>query len=461
MATKLPNEILVEIISLAANIGPFRDNIAPCRGQLFTLMLVCHQWRIVAESLLYHKLVVGKELYEYLIEEHRDIHGSGKSDRCLIRSLKENPELGRHTRILEIHPRENDAAQLARQIDLVRQCSGTNEPILRLHRVLKPLPLLEEIPKLSLRKVTLSSVGAGISANAIFEFFDSPTLERMNILRLGYNIHGNWEPYAEWNQGVPSAQDLDHLLPPHRWRTSSLKILSLQHSIAHPHVIGRLLLWPALLEEFRFTYIDQTEFQDDYSLTEIEGFLHLHRDSLKRIQLGNLPEYGIPDFSLFSHLEQLWLFLYDLMKENTSSACRKLAAPNLRRLVIDCSHENHYPDGDCDFGPHHLKWLKEFLSDLGSSDPSHNLKTVHVYFKPLCRWNTEGPFRRWPGELLQEAAETASSYGISLTYSKPIMRKDEWYFRVGIIPDNRKKRMMTSAECFFGFEYSMGLTQWE
>ncbi|KAI9038416.1 uncharacterized protein KD926_010834 [Aspergillus affinis] len=191
-------------------------------------------------------------------------------------------------------------------------------------RLVRQMPLTE-VKLLSVPRV-----------ETVFEFYDIPTLTRLNVeKRLNPD-----------DRSFPPARDLEHVLPPSRERTSTITYLRIWWPDAPLYITEKLLLWPANLETVRLHWLPKDSQNSEYNFQTLWEKLLLHAATLKVLEIGALPlrKNDIPNFSGFSNLEKITMYTGDLMCLDPKTAVRMLAAPQLEHLVLNCLKDFAWAD---------------------------------------------------------------------------------------------------------------------
>lgn len=411
----LPEELLFEIFSyIPPKIDP-RDREED-EGP-FPLTLVCRSWRRVYEPMLFGSIYMDRSVDRRI--------------RKLLKILKNRPDLHSHPRTIHLRLSYSNASEatytaVAEVVELCRVIRAIflgadfntwSEPLLR---SMMSLPTLEHLHLFD-----------GPSVHLIREFLALPTLKHMEAYRYGIGENST-DPGSPWLTGpIPiTQQDLDKLISPDRYYTSSVTSLGLSDPCTTGHVSKYILQIPARLEELSITWLTHSLCRSSYTPYNIDQLLSIHRLSLKRITLGILPggKSSMPDFSSFPCLEELSMSAYNVIGSQTPpEALKNLAAPSLHYLKLDFSTEDQLSEWPDDFGPDQLSWMTEFALLKISHYPASKLHRVILCFNP-----DEDPYycystaRLWPWEHLEQATKAVAQYGLVLQYGPPRWTKEEW-----------------------------------
>ena len=390
---RIPPEVLIEILKYASHE----------HKRISDLMVVCRRWHQIVEPLAYRQLAIQPDVTEQI---------------QYIRRLVDRLEYCAH---LNQYPREvylellRGPVILHLGIRLVQCCRKVE--VLSFHGLLEagPSPLLEAIASLPLRKLSLSGVKGYPSVNFIIQLCAKSTLQTLKVKGYGWSRHGYPSiGQPEDDSPIPFPDVLEKLLPPSQHGTSRLKTLDLSDPHTTPDVSSCLLTLPSALQQLTFRFPTYLKYAIHYTPDVVQRMIHPQSKSLKEIGLGSIPSRtpgraaGIPDFSIFPELENLGISAYDVFSEAPVDASRKLAAPKLCQLILDCSV--HKAEG---FGKVQLKWMEDFLVFF----PRTTLKEIRLLF------GIGG--REWPGDCVLEAKKAAAAHGISLAYSTRTRRTIE------------------------------------
>ncbi|KAF4221733.1 hypothetical protein CNMCM5878_008183 [Aspergillus fumigatiaffinis] len=372
----LPNELLLLIFSLLeAEQTPHEIKLA----QWSPLTRVCRRWRDIAETLLYRTLLLkdrNPRIVKWWATDKQRLSR-------LLSTLQKRPHLRYYTQSLQVTIDDDvysedilhimdllpSIRQLTIQLDLVKSSY---------------LPLLQSVARLKLEELEFVGYGASPSLNLLFTILSQmPTLRRLSTYRWGWCRDGSIYTSCTYDDSASiTADELSQLLPLNKQGRSALTSLDLQNPKTSIEVTECLLRLPARLQEISLLSLCYGAYESQYDANSIQQLLSIHKDWLQKITLGPIPPQGevIPDFSDFPRLNDLHVALYNSSsneRETPYVIYKKIAAPSLRRLVIDLGHECQPND----------QWIAEFLALVRLArkecPPQTCLQWVDVKF---CRW---------------------------------------------------------------------------
>jgi hypothetical protein len=363
-------------------------------------------------------------------------------------NLEDRPDLRGHVKAIHIQlssPNQNTCNNIAR---IVTHCKATRRFMLHTDLTDRSLPLLDAIKNLPrLGFLSLSGYSSGPSIHMVLERCDLPCLESLELSR--YGIGKGTDPSAPWPEDIRATQrDLEQLLPSNRYHTSSVTSMVLSDPSTPPIVSEHILRWPRRLERLSITFLTHSSYASQYTLTNVERLLGIHRHSLKYIKIGIIPgaHEGMPDFSSFQCLEELHLSTYELLAEAPSNALRKLAGPYLRHLSMTFSPEDQHSESNNEFAIEQVRWMSDFATLKRSDHPTSRLEKIHIDFipdhNPLYLSDFEDV--TWPWDYLDEAGQKLAQHGLALTYSKPRWPKEEWE---ELVEAGKAAKAGCNAEC--------------
>lgn len=383
------------------------------------MTLVCKRWRRIYGPFLCRRIDLGYNGWE-----------NCKRVWQLLKNLDDRPDIRWYVQTIDLqahNPNQSTCKNLAR---VVAHCKATRR--IKLHTGLKnrSWPLLNAMKDLPhLESLRLSGHSSGPSIRMIFELFDLPSLKSLELSR--YGVGKDADPGTPWPSDIAvTRHDLDQLLPPSRYHTSSVASLVLSNPSTPLLVSEHLLHWPARLEQLSITHLTHSKYAAQYNLNNIERLLGMHRQSLRYIKIGITPDknHGMPNFSSFPYLEELYLSTYQILLDTPSSALRKLAAPSLRHLTMTFNAEDEHPESYKAFAKALVRWMADFASLKRSDYPNSRLKTIFIGFQPGDNplWFTNFEDVTWPWDYLDQAVQILAQHGLALTYSEPRWEKQEW-----------------------------------
>ncbi|OAF98833.1 uncharacterized protein CC84DRAFT_426627 [Paraphaeosphaeria sporulosa] len=173
--------------------------------------------------------------------------------------------------------------------------------------------------------------------------------------------------------------------------------------------------WPFGLESLTvyeiYWYPNRGYFHDFRSI------LYRHRETLRFLHIGNVPEAGPLDLSEFTSLESLHLFSRTMShKWEPEELCNKiLAAPRLRNLVWDF-HQWDEQIGHCtaweDFGPAEVEWLQR-VAEL-AKQRNASLREIQIAFRLGECFELDPTKERSPWDWMEDARVGLERFNISL-----------------------------------------------
>lgn len=350
--------------------------------------------------------------------------------RQLLQNLQERPELGRHIEAISIqasNPNQNTCINIAR---IVAHCNTARSISIHMSLTDLSFPLLDAVARLPcLEILSLSGYTGGPSVYTVLNYFELPSLNSLKLFR--YGIGRGTDPGAPCPKDVPAtANDLDQLLPSSRYHTSHVTSLVLSDPSTPPRVSELILRWPQRLEKLCIRSLIHSSYAGEYTLSCMERLLGMHRQSLKSITIGIIPgtRVGMPDFSSFERLEELYMSTHELLSETPSNAQIKLAAPCLRHLSMSFSTEDQHSESHGAFAVEQVRWMADFAKLKTRHHPDSQLKTMYIGFNPddspLLWYNFEDV--TWPWDYLDEAVQILAQHGVAMTYSESSWPKQEW-----------------------------------
>ncbi|ODM19680.1 hypothetical protein SI65_04665 [Aspergillus cristatus] len=390
------------------------------------LMLVCRSWKAVAEMSMHSRLVYKNHLRDF------------KAMRQAVEQMRNKPHLERYIRILDMSVDTSLDAEVCRwMVNRVASNSGPVHTVIY-QSMLEPsdTEIFTKIATFPLTHLSLRTAPDGIELQLLFDLFDLPTLRYLQVDSPAWNNKVDLKMYWElWRRfprhhmypydSTDNTLHLEKVLPHNRRRKASIDSLTLSVPAADPVVAELLFLWPASLQSITVTQMMRSPYSSAYTSVVIQGFLEIHRESLRTIELPALPDEGLPDFSAFASLQRLKVHASSVVKRTPYEAWSKLAAPSLNSLTIDFSGTM--------FLERESGWIKQLAFTIKSVTPM--CKPCNIFLEFCHGRITEELKRRsfpmstfeigdnpiWPWLLghLKETRSVVASYGIHLTYSKP------------------------------------------
>ena len=360
---KLPNETLSYIFEYCQPFeGPYRMINSWVR-----FMRVCRRWHDVAERVLYTQMTLR----------------IGGSLNAFANIVIEEPEIGSLVQSVEIWDFcwSSYGKQLTRNV--LRSLKSVRSLTIPIGFSLSDksfFRLLREMPLTEAKIMEFSRV------DTIFEFYDIPTLKRLDLEKRFEAADFN---DRDGGKSFSSVKSLDRVLPPSKQRTSTITNLRVWWPYVPLYVTERLLLWPANLEIAKLLWLPRGSLTSEYNFRSFWKILSSHAATLKSLEIGALPlaDHDIPSFSYFSRLEKLNMYAGDLMGMDPEMAVRVLAAPKLERLILKCLKDFAWaPNALLCLEEHHYRWLKRFLCVIKSSGSIPELRIMQIDNVSLSPW---------------------------------------------------------------------------
>lgn len=392
----------------------------PASTDFHQLTLVCKSWKEVAETIIYSDISFPNKGYRLLLDnaQHRWRYPN---------SLK-----------MVFFPESDQDSYICLLEEARNQGSPIRRAALESGRFLDNQELFGRLSEFPLSCLDLSGLHCGISLSDVLTYFDLPTLRDLRLGRLTWSKTVNsalehilydspWERFDVTLEREPNHPVSQHcqekVFPRSRHRRGNLQKLSLVAPAVGPDVVNLLFSWPARLREVIFSCFFDSICGEDYTSLAIEKLLDIHRSSLEKIEIPALPENGLPNFSLFCELHHLHIHASSLFCKSPYDAWARLQTPRLRHLTITLASEEESASSD-DFGHAEAEWLKALLLMIQSApSPQNSLSEISLNF---AHDNASPPSKgMWLAELwdtanVDEVAAMAASFGISLTYNKPL-----------------------------------------
>jgi hypothetical protein len=178
--------------------------------------------------------------------------------------------------------------------------------------------------------------------------------------------------------------------------------------------MSSLIAWPASLTHFDFEY--QGLYTPTFNYDMIEGWLLVHRDTLKDVRIGSVScqkKNRVFNAALFPNLEFLKLSQQDIldsMSAGFSVEHLNLLGPKLKTIAW-CW---------CQCGETEASWLRKFVDAAITHKAA--LKKVDIEFESYD-WDC----KIYPWDLMDAIRDQAMiPYGLELVYNEPTMPKHLW-----------------------------------
>lgn len=403
-----PEEILEQILYLVWGSG----------HSALHLVKVCRRWHILAEPLLFRRLVF---LFNSLptTRQTRKADRTKAKNQALLARLRAQPRLWRCIRWLRLTTRfelsEEDiesATEILKNVSVLR---------LELHGNV-PEPLRSNIPVLTpVKEMVLSGRWLSLILDPLLRGCANYSLKFLKMHCAVYDYR-NPENYACPKPILPKPTGhvhLDHLeLDGEGW--------------THEHV-ERILPWCLGLKSLTIRTKKVYRYSDcGVNRVKEPGLLNLFKNTLENLELTNMPQgdetdplSGVTDLSDFKYLRRLKLHKQALFSIRPGEA-RKRIPVDLDSLSINMAYESHEGGhGYQDLSSSEKEWLLEFVQ-LGK-DASGLTHIEIVYHWPddviqdwlkLPNWARIDP-TAWPSMNVNTAADEFRKLGVDITWPGP------------------------------------------
>ncbi len=405
--TRLPTELLTDILSLAAAF----NSTSP-------IPQVCKHWHRAYEPVLYHTLQLGNDDREARLQSHR-----------LRQALIQKPRLGGYVRMLDVvlyNPREGTCRLV---VDVMKMCPGVRALALSstkstiLQTICEAGARLHRLEELSMGVRSIER--GGLPLQMVLANFKHRPLRVLHLSR--YGLGEEHTPYVEWPTPRSVAQkgldELSQLVP--RQGTTHMTTMTLYDPYAPPAAAEILLRWPKALVHLSITGIFHGHHGGNYTVEALQRMLDIHRPSLQTVRIGNysgeLP--GIPDFRSFPKLHQLWLSMYNFLSEDSFIAALKLTTPRLAHLHTSFDTEDQHRASHSAFGSAEAEWMERFIAGKTPKGTLSNLQSMEIEYRPDSPYIEHIP---WPWTHLQECQKSLRQSVFNLINS-PSWTREEWF----------------------------------
>ncbi|KAK7180515.1 hypothetical protein PSPO01_13394 [Paraphaeosphaeria sporulosa] len=408
---RLPEELVLKILTNTVDIGYQRAQRPPS-GKMYSVPLslcaVCRAFRRLAYPLLFY--------YMGIKLSGEDI-SSGEAHDKLYRKLRTDGSIAEHCRELDISfrwewPEGVDATTVGfphfPNVNRLRVGGNFNNTFgtdgLGSRKSLWAfvqhiLQHTSRVKELSIRnRWPCAEAVIGLPGALLFAIKHVPTLRSLRL-------------YGIAKVGPDSA----FVLPEELEGVATFTTLSITHCNAGPSALAELMKWPFGLESLTvyeiYWYPNRGYFHDFRSI------LYRHRETLRFLHIGNVPEAGPLDLSEFTSLESLHLFSRTMShKWEPEELCNKiLAAPRLRNLVWDF-HQWDEQIGHCtaweDFGPAEVEWLQR-VAEL-AKQRNASLREIQIAFRLGECFELDPTKERSPWDWMEDARVGLERFNISL-----------------------------------------------
>lgn len=432
--TMLPDEILAKIFAyLPPEINLFHE---PTYEQCPPIPLICKHWECIYDATLYRRI-------SFVDHPEWQKHHTSR----VVKTLQEQAALCKHVRDISIqkwHPSKATCRAIAATI---ASCHAIRTVSLHLGWSTNVRPIIQALKMLPrLKNLRLSGYDSGPSLRMILENFNQPTLKNVRLSR--YGLGRGDEARGSWLPTEPSSQDdVDKLSCLASSHPSTMMSLELNRPSASPPCTKILLTWPSTLVSLSLSQLTSSAYGSHYTLDMVEPILSIHCESLQHIMVGIIPgkqkedhswtRDGIPNFSKFQRLRELYLSAYNILAEKPSEAAVKLAAPLLRHLGMTFCTEDQHTESRKEFAEDQVLWMADFASQKPIGERKSKVESIFVDFNPDCDGSSlyGNDHMTWPWEYLQQAEREMSRCNMNMRYSKPGCTRDEWG---QIVADHRK-----------------------
>ena len=435
----LPNFILFDIFELvwAGESFPsersYRDSDEQCTTR--AILRVCKYWHAICQPLLYRNV----NLFVGWSDRHN------RSRRALYYMLDKNPRVRSYTRIVSIWISRSLSATFSKTDDFeIATLLRWWRPNLRQVSIVGSIQRLEscsilfQLSKIPLKVLKLSVDHPGISLSFFLKYFQYSVVKQMHLDQLSWTEdRDDPVPHAQQRSSYRGEllSDEETHLPHERQFTADLKRLSLLGPNLSPNALIIFFKWPRALEAIYMHCLMHSSCARLYTTEAVGRLLVLQAHSLKSVSIGflynenrhDLNATTVPDVSSFVELENLTLSYANVFKTPAGAARSRLAAPKLRRLIIDFSTEDQHDIGVESANAEVKDWLLDFANAWQVTSTKHNLERIHLNFNPDLPTYDVDEMRRmpWPWRHLHAAREQMKPY-LQLTWSGTIQSELDW-----------------------------------
>ena len=387
-----------------------------------SILRVCRRWNAIATPLLYRRVHV--ELRRTRVV---------RSTTALLKTLQSMSRLRSFTREVDIFldsfttPAFTEGAVMSLVRLLCLWEAGLRSA--SIHGCIdaaESRPLLLQLGKLALEEFTFSGFGGGISLSFLLTHFDLSKTKKLRLHRVS-SLDWGGSPGAS---SQPLIADGQMILPLERHHLSGLKELDLSEPFLPAQTLSVLFRLPKSLERLRMTYLMESTNEETYTVAAIEKLLHPQRHSLRSIEFGYI--FGVNDglqLTKMTALESLTLNKYTVFCTSAVKAASRLAAPKLKYFNIRFATEEQHADDPMGDVRRTTSWLQEFMTTRRSFLPADldTLEEIKLLFCPGLSYGDTWESVRQPWQSLEQTRTKFESFGVILSYAKPISDEGDWH----------------------------------
>ncbi|WEW55745.1 hypothetical protein PRK78_001178 [Emydomyces testavorans] len=422
---RLPEELLYLLLDWLVEIDPpYR-----CGGRArlysdWAMTLTCKRFHFAAMPYLYRTIRFGGR------HEARSFLPMGHSVRCLHRTLSASADLRplcRHLVIREGAPGPLPQTDFVQATELLKFLTGVQKVEIDgrvLCRVYWPTFSLSKwhtpIQELKIRAPHTTE-----ELSDIFHHL-SPSVRKLSFSGF-WLLCDDHRPTPLMN----TASGLYSRAEPSRISTvTSLTITDFSYN-GKINVLKRFLATFTALKHFSLAFRTNGKTNSDLTLPMLVDFLRTHRHSLKTI---NLRSYNVAhdpwkacDFD-FPEMEFLRIpgHLLTGTYENVKVMADRIAASQIRCLVLEYFYADTFAETTADFGVAEIQWLYEFVQQ--ESIRGSSLMEIKIAFdqKIYLRSSPYSCRHHYPWKMLLELQNAVVRFGIKLTCDK-LLELPPWY----------------------------------
>ncbi|KAK3347290.1 hypothetical protein B0T25DRAFT_298401 [Lasiosphaeria hispida] len=421
---RLPDELLAQILGLVV-VYPTRSWWAPDFDKFFknavSTLLVCRRFYGLATPYLYRQIEVAAG------QLGLNPAASSKATEHLYRTLSQDSSLRQHCRILHVHigGKSDDLAPGAHLNigDFAKWLVGTRRLLVdggfnlrAWDRDNLSRPAVYDVEgtwnlirvavrsMVALSELSLIAAGYGLlSLETIVETLRDAT--HLRVLSLtGVSLTGIFRACTAFEP-----------------RSSPITTLNLSDFQDTPENLKRLLLLPANLENFSFSFL-YSNMTGPWNLSVLGSAISPHKSTLRTLLIGSLRARSLENFDLagFTALEELSISYWATGCEAGHEA--KLLAPRLRELTWSFHVEDQQSESYYDFQEPQESWLRRLAA--AAIEQKVPLRKIHINFKPSDdRVRGEVRPKEWPWDCMDRVASEVRDLGIFLSYEEPCIQK--------------------------------------
>jgi len=180
-----------------------------------------------------------------------------------------------------------------------------------------------------------------------------------------------------------------------------------------------------MLEKFSFGSLRLNR-TGPWTLSAMANAVFPHRETLRTLLIGSLPECSMADFDLseFTALEELGLSYWATGCEAGTEA--QLLAPHLRKFIWSFHAEEEQSESYFDFQKPQETWLRTFVHTAVHRGVP--LREIHITFDP-SDYGKPGEARpsEWPWDCMERIGGEMRAVDMSLSYDKPSISRQAFY----------------------------------